>query len=385
MRNMKKKISWSLAALLIVMNLGNATVFAKEDAEYQETDEIVYTQDVVTDFDADIEYEEQADGTYEAMTDDTAAEDLESGNILILPATEETPERVMEVKKVTETGDGYRIEGEEPDSIFDVVESVNTEGTAQVTAEDVVTADGVTVADVQMNSRSTSWKEWFAFTSTGATTMNGLIFHIDKQIGTDGSLKGDIAVNPSLEYKIVFDLSGVQEMTAALDTQLKISDFTVSAQNAGSIPVAILPYTFADGMFTAYVTISLAYSAEGEIYLDYEVDGICGVNYDGQDTSLICSYEPDVFDYGIAANGTIGAQFKVDLTAYGTYQVMNAELNAGMAALTQKEQGKTGYGEVYFYLDGSYGYGSILEPYGICGEKVIYGEENSPLKCEIMF
>lgn len=136
MRNMKKKISWSLAALLIVMNLGNATVFAKEDAEYQETDEIVYTQGVVTDFDANIEYEEQADGTYEVMTDDTAAEDLESGNILILPATEDAPERVMEVKTVTETGDGYRIEGEEPDSIFDVVESVNIEGTAQVTAEE---------------------------------------------------------------------------------------------------------------------------------------------------------------------------------------------------------------------------------------------------------
>ena len=385
MSNMKKKISWSLAALLIVMNLGNTTVFAKEDAEYQETDEIVYTQDVVTDFDADIEYEDQSDGTYEVMTDDTAAEDLESGNILILPATEDAPERVMEVKTVTETGDGYRIEGEEPDSIFDVVESVNTEGTAQVTAEDVVTADGVTVADAQMNSRSASWKEWFAFTSTGATTMNGLIFHIDKQIGTDGSLKGDIAINPSLEYKLVFDLSGVQEMTAVLDTQLKISDFAVSAQNAGSIPVAILPYAFADGMFTAYVTVSLAYSAEGEIYLDYEVDGICGVNYDGKDTSLICSYEPDVFDYGIAANGKIGAQFKVDLTAYGTYQVMNAELNTGMAALTQKEQGKAGYGEVYFYLDGSYGYGSILEPYGICGAKVIYGKDNSPLKCEITF
>ena len=385
MRNMKKKISWSLVALLIVMNLGNTTVYAKEGAEYQETDEIVYTQDVVTDFDADIEYEEQTDGTYEAMTDDTSAGDLESGDILILPATEDAPERVMEVKTVTETGDGYRIEGEEPDSIFDVVESVNTEGTAQITAEEVVTADGVTATDVQADSRSTSWKDWFTFTSTGTTTMNGINFHIDKQIGTDGSLKGDIAINPSLEYKLVFDLSGVQEMTAALDTQLKISDFTVSAQKAGSIPVATLPYTFADGMFTAYVTINLVYSAEGEIYFDYEVDGVCGVNYDGKETSLICSYEPDVFDYGVAANGKIGAQFNIGLTAYGTYQVMNAELNTGIAALTQKEQGKTGYGEVYFYLDGSYGYGSILEPYGICGAKVIYGKENSPLKYEITF
>ena len=385
MRNMEKKISWSLAALLIVMNLGDATVFAKESTEYQGADEIVYTQDVVTDFDADIEYEEQTGGTYEVVTDDIAAGDLETGNILILPATEAAPERAMEVTAVTETGDGYRIEGEEPDSIFDVVESVDTEGTAQVTVGDVVTADGVTVTDAQNGSRSTSWKDWFTFTSNGTTTMNGMNFHIDKQIGTDGRLKGDIAINPSLEYKLVFDLSGVQEMTATLDTQLKVSDFTVSAQKAGSIPVATLPYIFADGMFTAYVTMNLVYSAEGDIYFDYEVDGVCGVNYDGKETSLICSYEPDVFDYGIAADGKIGAQFEINLTAYGTYQVMNAELNAGIAALTQKEQGKTGYGEVYFYLDGSYGYGSILEPYGICGAKVIYGKENSPLKYEITF
>ena len=27
---------------------------------------------------------------------------------------------------------------------------------------------------------------------------------------------------------------------------------------------------------------------------------------------------------------------------------------------------------------GNYGYGSILEPYGICGSKVIYGKDNSP-------
>lgn len=385
MRNMKKKISWSLAALLMVMNLGDATVFAQESTEYQDADEIVYTQEVVTDFDAGFEYKEQTNGTYEVVTDDVAAENLESGNILILPATEDAPERVMEVTAVEETTDGYRIEGEEPESLFDVVESVNTEGTAQVSAEDVVTADGVTVADVQTSSRSTSWRDWFTFTSTGTTEMNGLNFHIDKQIGTDGSLSGDIAVNPSLEYRLVFDLSGVQEMTAVLDTQLKISDVAVSAQKAGSIPIATLPYTFADGMFTAYVTINLVYSAEGEIYLDYEVDGMCGVSYDGKETSLICSYEPDVFDYGIAADGKIGAQFEIGLTAYGTYQVMNAELNAGIAALTQKEQGKTGYGEVYFYLDGSYGYGSILEPYGICGAKVIYGKENSPLKYEITF
>lgn len=385
MRNMKKKISWSLAALLMVMNLGDATVFAQESTEYQDADEIVYTQEVVTDFDAGFEYEEQTNGTYEVVTDDVAAENLESGNILILPATEDASERVMEVTAVEETADGYRIEGEEPESLFDVVESVNTEGTAQVSAEDVVTADGVTVADVQTSSRSTSWRDWFTFTSTGTTEMNGLNFHIDKQIGTDGSLSGDIAVNPSLEYRLVFDLSGVQEMTAVLDTQLKISDVAVSAQKAGSIPIATLPYTFADGMFTAYATMNLVYSAEGEIYLDYEVDGMCGVSYDGKETSLICSYEPDVFDYGIAADGKIGAQFEIGLTAYGTYQVMNAELNAGIAALTQKEQGKTGYGEVYFYLDGSYGYGSILEPYGICGAKVIYGKENSPLKYEITF
>ena len=124
---------------------------------------------------------------------------------------------------------------------------------------------------------------------------------------------------------------------------MELSDFTVVCSRSGSIPIATLPYTFADGMFTAYVTMNLVYSAEGEICLSYTVNGVCGI----------------------------------------TYTLMNAELNTGIAALAQKEQGQTGGAVVYFYLDGSYGYGSVLEPYGICGAKVIYGKNNSPLKYEI--
>ena len=383
MRNIKKKISLSLTVLLIVMNVGTVTVFAKEMAENTVPDGIVYTEEVVTDFDAKLQYEEQRNGVYEAITEDAVAEELETGDILILPATEEEPEHVMEITEITETDDGYLIQGEEPESIFDVVESVDTEGTAQVDVEAVVTEDGVTVTGMDNTKIDTSWKDWFTFTSTGTTAMNGLCFHIDKQLGTNGYITGDIAINPSLEYRLVFDFSGVEEMTATLDTQMELTDFTVACSQSGSIPIATLPYTFADGMFTAYVTMNLVYSAEGEICLSYTVNGVCGITYDGNDTSLIYSYEPELFQYGVTADGKIGAEFEVGLIAYGTYTLMNAELNTGIAALAQKEQGQTGGAVVYFYLDGSYGYGSVLEPYGICGAKVIYGKNNSPLRYEI--
>jgi len=52
-------------------------------------------------------------------------------------------------------------------------------------------------------------------------------------------------------------------------------------------PIATLPYTFADGMFSAFITLNLVYSAQGEVFLSYEMSGICGVTYDGTDTSLI--------------------------------------------------------------------------------------------------
>lgn len=383
MRNWKKKISLSLTALLIMMNVGTVTIFAKEMAEEAVSEEIVYTEEVVTEFDAELQIEEQKNGVYEVVTEDVMAEELETGDILILPATEEEPERAMEVTVVTETNEGYLIEGEEPESIFDVVESVNTEGTALVDTDSIVTEEGVTVVSTESTTRGTSWKDWFTFTSTGTTTMNGLRFHIDKQIGTSGFITGDISIDPSLEYCLIFDLAGVEEMTIMLDTQLEVSDVTVACSQAGSIPIATLPYTFAEGMFTAYVTMNLVYSAEGEIYLSYTINGECGITYDGNDTSLICSYEPELVTYGVSANGKVGAEFEVGLIAYGTYTLMNAELNAGIAALAQKEQGQTGYAEIYFYLDGSYGYGSVLEPYGICGAKVIYGKGNSPLRYEI--
>lgn len=378
MRNMKKKISLSLVALLVVMNLGTVVTFAKEGTEGQTSDEIVYTEDVVTDFDSDFSYEDRGDGTYEVVTEDELAEDLEAGSIIVVPADEDSVEHAIEVTSVMETEDGYVIEGEQPDSIFDVVESVDTQGTAKVDTDAVIPADGVSVADTTDVARSGSWKNWFTFTSNGTTTMTGLNFHIDKQLGTNGSITGDFVVDPSLEYHLVFDLEGVKEMNAAINTKMRLSDFTVTGNKAGSIPIATLPYTFADGMFSAYVTMNLVYSAQGEVFVSYEMSGICGVTYDGTDTNLICSYEPEVFDYGASADGKIGAEFEITLLAYGTYNVMNAEVNSGFTANLQKESGQNGIAELYFYLDGNYGYGSILEPYGICGSKVIYGKENSP-------
>jgi len=80
---------------------------------------------------------EQPDGNYEVVTEDTSAEELETGNIIVVPAQEDGVERAIEVTNVTKTEEGYVIEGEEPDSIFDVVESVDTQGTAEVDTDAV--------------------------------------------------------------------------------------------------------------------------------------------------------------------------------------------------------------------------------------------------------
>ena len=381
MRNIKKKISLGLVALLMVTNLGTVVTFAKESNGNQTPDEVVYAEDVVTDVAQDASIEEQTGGSYEVVTEDASAEELEAGNIIVVPAQEDGIERAIEVTDVVKTDDSYVIEGEKPDCIFDVVESVDTQGTAEVDSDAVIPADGVSVtsaANATDGTRSGSWREWFSFTSNGTTTMNGLNFHIDKQLGTNASLTGDFVIDPSLEYHLVFDLTGVKEMTAVIDTKMKLTDVTVTGGTAGSIPIATLPYVFTDGMFSAYITMNLVYSAQGEVFLSYEMSGMCGVTYDGTDTSLICSYQPDVLDYGISADGKIGAEFEITLLAYGTYNVMNADVNSGFAASAHKESGQNGIAEVYFYLDGNYGYGSILEPYGICGSKVIYGKDNSP-------
>ena len=167
MRNIKKKISLGLVALLMVTNLGTVVTFAKESNGNQTSDEVVYAEDVVTDFAQDASIEEQTGGSYEVVTENASAEELEAGNIIVVPAQEDGIERAIEVTDVVKTDDSYVIEGEKPDSIFDVVESVDTQGTAEVDSDAVIPADGVSVtsaAKATDGTRSGSWREWFSFT-----------------------------------------------------------------------------------------------------------------------------------------------------------------------------------------------------------------------------
>ncbi|MFR4350794.1 MAG: hypothetical protein ACLT3H_03880 [Roseburia sp.] len=75
------------------------------------------------------------------------------------------------------------------------------------------------------------------------------------------------------------------------------------------------------------------------------------------------------------------------LMAYGTYTLMDVELNAGIKAEGRiyDSDEQNNWGVVYFYLGGSFGKNSVLSQYGVYGTKVFFDRDNSPLKYEIAF
>lgn len=373
-RKIMRSISLILAVTVVGMSAGSMVVYAAEPT--QGAEEIVYTDNVVTDVDMDYSYEDTVDGVKVVTQDEQAAAKLQEGDILILSQEGET-ERAVEVTSVIDTDDGYVIEGAEPEQFSDVVEYVDASGTTGADVSDIVTDEGVSVRTISARGIGTS----------GSFDMTPLRFQIDRSLDGYGSIKGSIVMTPTLEYRVLFDFGGLEELELKQRGRLEITDLRISCQTGGVIPIATVPYTFAGGMFTAYVKLQLVYTAAGQAYLDYVVDGYLGVAYDGEQTSFLCDYNPEKLSYGIEAYGDVGANLSMGLMAYGTYTLMDVELNAGIKAEGRiyDSDEQNNWGVVYFYLDGSFGKNSVLSQYGVYGTKVFFDRDNSPLKYEIAF
>lgn len=379
---MKKRVlrrtSLVIAVILAGVSVPYTTAFAKETEQGEVG--IVYAEGVVTDLDADYQCANETDEVKVITQDEKTAEELQKGDILILPAVDEmNVEHAIEISSVKETEKGYIIEGTEADAFSDIVEYVDIAGTALANRSDILPEEGVSVTATDWNASERSLQT-YRMGASGVTNLTPLCFQIDCSLGTVGSIKGSIVMTPALEYRLLFDFGGIQELALGLKGRMEISDLRVTCSDDGVLPIATIPYTFGNGMFTSYVTVNLVYSAEGEAYLTYAMDGYCGVSYDGQKAEFESNYDAQDLTYGMAGSLDVKTNICMGLVAYGSYTLMDAELNAGVAAEVQKQGA-----ELYFYLNGNYGQNSILSQYGICGSKVIYDRNNSPLKYEVTF
>ena len=376
-RKIAKGIGLALAMVIAGVSVAYVTVFAAEPAEG--TEDIVYTERVVADLDMDYSCEDTAYGVEVVTQDEKSVSELTEGDILLLPAeTDSEVMRAVEVTAITDTRDGYRIETKEPEDFADVVEYLDVSGKAGADISGIVTADGVSV-QTGITSR--------AIGTSGTLNVAPLQFQIDRSFGEYGSVHGNILMIPALEYRLLFDFGGIQELELRQCGQLEIRNLGISGEVADVIPVATIPYTFADGMFTAYVTLQIVYTASGEAYLDYVMDGTVDVLYNGSEFSFLCDYNPQELSYGIGGYGDVGANLGMGLVAYGTYTLMDVEVNAGIRAEGQmnSQEGQADFGVAYFYMDGSFGQNSVLSQYGVYGSKVFFGKDNSPLKYEVIF
>lgn len=379
---MKKKVLMTtgvtMATILLTASVMGNTVFA--DQAGTTTDQIVYEQGVVTDVASDSEYQMIDDTSFVLSADSVEQESLTDGSIVVVK-DDNGDSKALEVTDLEENadGNGYIVKTKEAENLFDVLSSVSVSGTASVNPSDIVTMDGVSVASVQTeNGRSSrGLLGRFSFGKKGTAELSKLTLNINKDIAGVGSINGDIVLAPELEYDIAFNKSGIQRLRLVANNKLTFNNLAVKCSEAGEIPLVRLPYTFADGMFTAYLNLNLVYNADGSAYVTYSVSGKCGVDYDGTNTKFVCDYTPGELTYGVDANMKAGVNMQIGLVAYGTFTIMDMNVNTGFAGDLEYNSDGAKTGDIYYYLDGDYGYNSVLAQYGICGKVVVYDKNNS--------
>lgn len=378
---MKKKVLMAtgvtLAAVMVTVGVMGNTVFADQAEVAKE--QIVYEQGVVTDVASDSQYQMLDDTSFVLSESSVKEENLSDGSIVVVK-DDNGESKALEVTGLEENadGDGYIVTGKEADNIFDVLKSVSVSGTAYVNPSDIVTMDGVSIASVQSdNVRSRGLLGMFSFGKKGTAELTKLTLNINRDIEGIGSINGDIVLAPELEYDIAFNTSGIQKLRLVADNKLTFNNLSVKCAKAGEIPLVRLPYTFANGMFTAYLNLDLVYDADGSAYVTYYVSGECGVDYDGTNTRFVCNYTPGELTYGVDATMKTGVKMEIGLVAYGTFTIMDMNVNTGFAGDLECNSNGANTGDIYYYLDGDYGYNSVLAQYGICGKVIVYDKNNS--------
>lgn len=378
---MKKKVLMAtgitLAAVMVTVGVMGNTVFADQAQAAKE--QIVYEQGVVTDIASDSQYQMLDDTSFILSENSVKEENLSDGSIVVVK-DDNGESKALEVTGLEENtdGDGYIVTGREADNIFDVLKSVSVSGTAYVNPADIVTMDGVSIGSVQSNNgRSRGLLGMFSFGKKGTAELTKLTLNINRDIEGIGSINGDIVLAPELEYDIAFNTSGIQKLRLVADNKLTFNNLSVKCAKTGEIPLVRLPYTFANGMFTAYLNLNLVYGADGSAYVTYSVSGKCGVDYDGTNTRFICNYTPGELTYGVDAAMKAGVNMQIGLVAYGTFTIMDMNLNTGFAGELECNSNGANTGDIYYYIDGDYGYNSVLAQYGICGKVIVYDKNNS--------
>lgn len=323
--------------------------------------------------------------------------ELSSGQILVLPATNEIPEGItLKIDTVDKSGDTYTIKGTVPEDISMVYDRIAISGVADADTQTIEPDAGVTVETVNGESQFVISEEAINASLSGGT---GELYSKDASFQPNSYVSGKITFKiPDVSYYVDADLSmseiKVNQVSLTLKENLNV-ETDLNGSVSGSIPVGetTIPIKEIPGL-AIKATVTLEYSASGDVNFVFNIDTQQTIGV--KDNALFKEVpSPSVNEtLTIEAEGKVGPKLAVALV-WPSFKkepkvIFDASTDFGIG-IKGKSVNHIGNGaipylhcvdaRIYFYLDAAL----ITEDcilYKLChGDWEIFAESNSPL-CE---
>lgn len=321
---------------------------------------------------------------------------IRSGQILVLPATEEIPEGItLEISTVSRSGGLYTIKGTVPEDIAMVYERIAVSGVADASTQTIEPEEGVTVETVNGDSELVISEEAINASLRGGT---GELFSKDVSFQPNSHVSGKITFKiPDVSYYVDANLSltgiKVNQISLTLKENLKV-ETNLTGSTSGSIPVGeiTIPIKEIPGLaIKAKVTVE--YSASGKVNFAFNVDAQQTIGV--KDNALFKETpKPDITDtLTIQAEGNIGPKLAVSLVWPSFVKDpkvifdVNTDFGIGIKGSLVSHGGNGGVsyfncmdGKIYFYLNAALITKDCILYNLYHQDWKIFTESNSPLR-----
>lgn len=292
--------------------------------------EINYT-DKVIELSDNVDY--QQNGTNFEFSVSTETEKLNVGSIFVLPDYTS-----YKITSINQTNGKYIVETEQA-TIEETLNSIDIEGTENISSGSFIPAEGVEI----VQPRATR----------SAITMENINLKVEKEVEQDIFLYAELSIkDPRVEYKIDIDWSEIMPninnvyLKFIFDMEVKggfkDSDSGKTAPSkAGGISLGKYPVVGALGT-GIYIEISLEYSIDGKIELVMTIHGETGIQIYKNHPRGISELSPN-FDFpSLEANAKFGPKISGLLCIIKKWDLIDFSLYAGAATKSSLKIRDTG-------------------------------------------
>lgn len=394
-----------------------AQIVPKEVVDYNSS-VVKVAADKITDY----TITELADGYKVVLPQSGEAKKITTGSSFVLPITSKHPtQRALIARSINVSPDGnIEIIAGNPANLAQVVESIDYAGVATAMPEKRTVIKGVTctysktgkVAKGTEAYQLQSEEVYPAYAVIGGSVSMPGKLHYDLgkgiKIGEKAKIKGSFDLEiPNITAKVDVDCSWsgikINEAIVSISEKAKATaklEYTVAQSEtcpgySGAKEIGRVPFRIGTTGLSLDLVIYVFYDAKGSVSVVYTVDSTQGIQYKDNTFRDLGSFDSSLDLLNLEGSAKTGLQFGVNIVAFEIWDLIGVDAQVGPGVTASVKNHVTENlvcvdGTVYLYMKVELNDDTVLGDvvknnlhYDL--SKIIYNENNSPLKLKVHF